>query len=287
MTSSHDQLQRFLFDHTDIRGELVQLENSYQDALNNHQYPPSVATLLGEFMAAVAMLTARLKFEGRLTLQARSEGQIPLIMAEATSQNTLRGIASQADKATSEDFQTLLTNGQLSLIIEPKEGQRYQGIVPLDGNNLAQCLEHYFAQSEQLSTRIWLSAADGIAAGILLQELPDTGVCEPSQREISWEHITTLADTLTAQELLSLPFDVLLHRLYHEEPVRVFEPSPLSFKCSCSQDRTLKALSTLSESELNDILAEQGHININCEFCHQHYQFNRHDIAQLFHPSVH
>ncbi|MFA7554307.1 MAG: Hsp33 family molecular chaperone HslO [Spongiibacteraceae bacterium] len=285
--TSKDQLQRFIFDDTDIRGELTCLEQTYQDVLGGHQYPEVVAHLLGEFLAAVALMSATLKFEGTITLQARSDGQIPIIMAEANSDRSLRGIARSADDASSDDFAVLLANGVLSITIDPKHGNRYQGIVSLDGANLAQCLEGYFQQSEQLSTRIWLSSNGQQCAGMLLQELPSSHAINPELRQEQWQHLTTLADTLTPSELLSLPFEAILHRLYHQEQVRLFEPSPLHFQCSCSRNRTLSALHTLGKEELEEILLEQGSIDINCEFCHQHYHFNHQDLEVLFQPTLH
>ena len=286
-TDKIDQLQRFLFEHTDVRGELVRLDQSYQDTLAAHDYPAAVANLLGEFLAAAALLSATLKFEGSITLQARSQGEIPLIMAEATSDHALRAIARQADQAKSCDFHTLLADGQLTLTIEPKQGKRYQGIVSLEGDNLAHCLENYFQQSEQLSTKLWLSADGQHAGGMMLQELPDTGFADPSQRDNQWEHLTQLANTLTHSELIELSFNDLLYRLYNQESVKLFESAALRFQCQCSRDKTLTALTTVGEQELLELIEEQGEILTNCEFCHQHYNFSAQDIKQLFSPTIH
>ena len=282
-----DQLQRFIFDNTDIRGEITRLDASYRDTLSNHQYPPVVAGLLGEFLCAAALMSTTIKFEGTLTLQARGEGEIPLIMAEADSDQNLRAIARDADQAKSADFQTLLGKGQLSISITPKQGQRYQGIVPLEGNSLAQCLEAYFQQSEQLRTRLWLHSNGEQAAGMLLQELPQSEVIDRQQRQAQWEHLSQLTDTVTADELFSLPFEQLLHRLYHQEALRLFPPAELRFQCSCSQQRMLAAMRSLGETELLDILEERGSIEITCEFCHQQYRFTRPDIRQLFQKTLH
>lgn len=281
-----DSMQRFLFDDTDVRGELVKLENSYQDTVSRQHYPACVAKLLGEFLAAATLLSATLKFDGTLTLQARSEGEVPLIMAEATSNHKVRGIAKEAEAASSNDFHTLLKNGQLSITIDPTKGHRYQGIVPLDGNSLAQCLEHYFQQSEQLSTRIWLAADAKQSAGFLLQELPASDI-SPEQREQQWQHLTHLADTIKREELLELPFEQLLHRLYHQEQVRLFEPTAVAFQCSCSEQRTGKAIQALGQTEANAIIEEQGEILINCEFCHHHYHFDQAAVDKLFNPALH
>lgn len=282
-----DQLQRFIFDNTDIRGEITRLDKSYQEAISNYNYPEVVAHLLGEFLAAATLLSATLKFEGTLTLQARSEGEIPLIMAEASSDHKLRAIAREADDASSNDFTRLLANGQLIITVDPKQGQRYQGIVALEGNNLSECLEAYFLQSEQLSTRVWLASNSQQAVGMMLQQLPPSKEIEAAQRQQHWQHITKLAETLTAEELLSLPFDELLYRLYHQEQVRMFEPDTMAFQCSCSETRTLNALRTLGKEELDSIIAEAGTIDINCEFCHQHYSFDSAAISHLFETTLH
>ncbi|WP_019528175.1 Hsp33 family molecular chaperone HslO [Dasania marina] len=282
-----DHIQRFIFDDADIRGELVQLEQSYQTTLSKHHYPAPVARLLGDFLSAAALLSQTIKFDGCLILQARSEGEVPLIMAEATSQGHVRGIAKEADAAVSEDFQTLLKNGQLSITIDPAKGQRYQGIVPLDGRNLAACLEHYFAQSEQLSTHIILAADGSKSAGMLLQELPVSAAHGAQDRSQQWQHVTQLANTLKPQELLNLDFNTLLHRLYHQEQVRVFDPSTLKFQCSCSEQRTEKAIYALGRSESEALIAEAGEIAIRCEFCHHDYRFGSKDLSRIFKTPLH
>jgi molecular chaperone Hsp33 len=283
----NDQLQRFLLDNTDIRGELVRLDKSYKNTLDAHVYPDAVARLLGEFLAAAVLLSATLKFDGNISLQARSNGEIPLIVAEASSEHTLRGIVRGADFASSDDFKTLLSNGHMTITIEPKQGKRYQGIVSLEGDNLAECIESYFRQSEQLSTRVWLSSNGKQVAGMMLQQLPSISDAQIEAREADWEHATHLANTLTSEELLGLDFNQLLYRLYNQEQVRLFDPADLEFSCHCSRDRTLRALMTVGEKELLEIISEQGSIETDCEFCHQHYQFDAKDIGELFEPSLH
>ena len=283
----NDQLQRFLLDNTDIRGEIVRLDKSYKDTLDAHAYPDAVGRLLGEFLAAAVLLSATLKFDGNITLQARSEGEIPLIIAETSSDHKLRGIVRGADFAASDDFKTLLNKGHMTITIEPKQGKRYQGIVSLEGNNLSECLESYFRQSEQLSTRVWLSSNGQQVAGMMLQQLPSVSDAQIEAREADWEHATHLANTLTSEELLSLNFEQLLYRLYNQQQVRLFEPADLQFSCHCSRDRTLRALMTVGEKDLLEIISEQGSIETNCEFCHQHYQFTDKDISELFEHPLH
>ena len=281
-----DQIQRFIFEEADIRGELVRLENSYVEALNKQNYPPVIAKQLGEFLSAAALLSQTIKFEGTLILQARSEGDISLIMAEATSQGHLRGIVKYSDDEVSEHFHTLFKQGQLSITIDPANGHRYQGIVPFDGDNLAECLEHYFAQSEQLSTRIWLSSSERCASGMLLQELPASDI-DNTTRQQQWEHIVHLASTLRADELQTLDFETLLHRLYHQDPVRLFDPSELSFRCSCSELRTMNAIRSIGRKEAESIIEETGEIAIQCEFCHHDYRFSGQHLDKIFQDPLH
>ncbi|MBD2857693.1 Hsp33 family molecular chaperone HslO [Spongiibacter sp. KMU-158] len=271
-----DTLHRFIFDHCEIRGEHLQLEQSYQQILANHHYPPGVAKLLGEFLVAAGLLSATLKFEGSLILQVRGDGEIPLIMAEANSKREIRAIARDANQAMSEDFHQLLGNAQLAITIDPVKGVRYQGIVSLEGNSLAACLEKYFEQSEQLATRIWLHADNGKAAGLFLQQLPGA-----QQQADDWEHLVTLANTASPQEMLELDAGDMLYRLYHEEPLRLFPGESVRFQCSCSQERIEKALVSLGKAELASILEEQGEIESHCEICHRRYYFSGIDVQAL------
>tara|TARA_R110002167_G_scaffold2178_11_gene11118 strand:+ start:4046 stop:4933 length:888 start_codon:yes stop_codon:yes gene_type:complete len=277
--SSTDQLQRFIFDDADVRGVLVGLDKSYQQTLERHDYPVPVRRLLGEMLAAVALLSATLKFEGRLSLQARGDGVVTLLMSECTRQNHLRGIARIEGDVDSEALLDLLGRGQLVITIEPDKGKRYQGVVPLDQPSLALCLEQYFAHSEQLATRIMLCADDQHAAGMLLQALPSND--QGKSYAENWNRISHLGATLSEQELLALDNETLLVRLFHEETVRVYEPSVLAFKCDCSKDRCLGALRTLADAELDQMLDEQGTIEMDCQFCNNRYLIDRIEVEQM------
>ncbi|MBP8883011.1 MAG: Hsp33 family molecular chaperone HslO [Pseudomonas sp.] len=283
----NDFSQRFLFDDTDVRGEMVALRESYAHVLAKHAYPQAVAQLLGEMMAAAALLVGTLKFDGLLVLQARAEGPLSLLMVECSSARELRGIARyDAERIGADvdaDLQSLMPNGVLAITIDPTRGQRYQGIVDLDGVDLAECLSNYFASSEQLPTRFWLKADGQRARGLLLQQLPPHHQTEAEERAESWNHVLTLADTLTAEELLGLDNPTLLHRLYHEENVRLFDEQPLQFRCSCSRERSASALASLGQGDAELLLAEQGgSVVIDCQFCNERYAFDAADIAQLF-----
>jgi molecular chaperone Hsp33 len=280
-----DRALRFLFEHTDIRGETVHLDQSLQEILAIHQYAPGVERLIGEFLAASVLLASTIKFSGKLILQVRSEGQIPLLMVECTSERQIRAIARGAEQATSDDFAQLLQSGQLAITVEPDEGQRYQGIVPLAGGSLATSLDAYFEQSEQLQTRLWLAADGHSAAGLLLQQLPAQRTADQQERQEQWQHACTLGATIRGEELLALRGEEILHRLFHEDPLRVFPPTGVEFRCSCSRERTYSALAIIGAAEVQDILDEQGSISMDCEFCNQQYVFRPEDVAELLPPS--
>lgn len=280
-----DFTQRFIFDNSDVRGELVALEHSYAEVLAKHAYPEPVAQLLGEFMAAAALLVGTLKFDGLLILQARSEGPVPLLMIECSSAREIRGLA-RFDRErieAADGLAQLMPEGSLAMTIDPTNGKRYQGIVALDGADLSECFSNYFALSEQLGTRFWLRADGHHARGLLLQQLPRELQKGDEEREASWQHITALAQTLRTEELLSLDNKTVLHRLYHEDPVRLFDVQPLRFRCSCSRERSARALISLGHEDAQQLLSEHGgSVEIDCQFCNQRYLFDSSDVAQLF-----
>lgn len=280
-----DFTQRFIFDDTDVRGEMASLEESYAHVLAKHAYPEPVAALLGELMAVAALLVNTLKFDGLLVLQARSSGAVPLLMVECSSDRELRAIARYEDDQikSGATFQELMPEGVLALTVDPKEGQRYQGLVALDGENLAECFTNYFVNSAQLPTRFWLYADGQRARGMLLQQLPADRVLDADEREESWQHVVALASTLSAEELLGLDNETILHRLYHEEQVRLFASTDVKFQCSCTRERSAQALVSLGLADLQLLLAEKtGAIEIDCQFCNERYLFNEHDVVQMF-----
>ena len=280
-----DFSQRFLFDDSDVRGELVALNESYQHVLAKHDYPLVVTQLLGELMAAAALLVGTLKFDGLLVLQARSSGAVPLLMVECSSARELRGIARYESAQLGElaTLTELMPEGVLAITVEPNQGQRYQGIVDLDGVDLAACLTNYFMTSEQLATRFWLHADGRRARGLLLQQLPADRLLDTDERQENWLHLLTLANTLSAEELLALDNETILHRLYHEEALRLFEPSELIFRCSCSRERSGNALVSLGQDDAEQLVIEQGGaVVIDCQFCNERYSFDATDVAQLF-----
>jgi molecular chaperone Hsp33 len=279
-TPDADTARRFIFEDADIRGQRTVLNTAYQAILEIHQYAPGVSRLLGEFLAASVLLSTTLKFEGKIILQVRSEGQIPLLMTECNGRLEIRGIARGAEEATALHNEQLLTNGQLVITIDPTEGQRYQGIVPLEEGSLANSLDHYFEKSEQLCTRIWLAADGEQASGFLLQQLPAQVTASETDRADQWEHVCSLASTLTESEVLELDSETLLYRVFHEDALRLFDPQSVQFRCNCSRDRTQSALVSLGKAEILEMLEDLGVITMDCEFCNQQYQFNRDDLAE-------
>ncbi|NHN38723.1 Hsp33 family molecular chaperone HslO [Pseudomaricurvus alcaniphilus] len=286
---SSDLIHRFIFDKADLRGEISTLQDSYGEVLqHNSHLPERVKSLLGEFLAAVTLLSGTLKFDGILTLQARGDGPLTLVMAECSHHRAVRAIARldpDADDAAlaALDMQALLGSSVLAIIIEPDKGERYQGIVPLDGGSLAACLEQYFARSEQLPTRFWLASDGTTCTGMMLQALPRQVASVEANQQL-WETATVLADTVKQEELLSLPHGQLLHRLFHEQEVRLFEPAAVHFACSCSRERSANALVSLGRAEVEALLVEQDMINIDCQFCNRSYAFGAADLDQLFGP---
>jgi len=277
----NDTLQRFLFEHAPIRGEVAHLDATWRAVLERHDYPPVLRTVLGELMAAGALLAATLKFDGSIILQLQGSGPVKLIVVECTSEQTLRATAKwdgalpDADAGLAE----LLGDGRFVITLVPRDGrQSYQGIVAIDPAGVAASLEHYMRSSEQLDTRLWLAAGEEHAAGLLLQKLPERA--EPD--EDSWNRATQLAATLTTPELLKLPPQTLLHRLYHEEDIRLFDPRPVSFRCSCSNDRVVAMLRMLGYAEVRSILEERDAVEVTCDFCNRAYRFDSVDAEQLF-----
>ena len=281
----NDSLQRFLFEGAPIRGEVAHLDATWRAVLERHEYPPVLRTILGELMAAGALLAATLKFDGSIILQLQGKGPVKLIVVEVTSEQTLRATAKWDEKRHGEladdaALDTLLgKNARFVITLVPGEGkQSYQGVVEIDPAGVAASLEHYMQTSEQIETRLWLAAGDTRAAGLLLQKLP-----APEERdEDGWNRATKLAETLTSPELLSLPVRNLLHRLYHQEDIRLFEPRPVSFRCSCSGERVAAMLRMLGHAEVRAIIEERDTVEVTCEFCNRAYRYDSVDAEQLF-----
>jgi len=284
MVITSDTLHRFTFDNTPIRGNSVHLHQSFTIALQNQSYPAALREALGELMTASLLLAATLKMHGALVLQVQGRGTLKLLVVECTRQVdtedfTIRATAKFNDEFEEGTLLEMIGDGQFVITLDPKDGGvGYQGIVPLEGENIAKILENYMRRSEQIDTSIWLACDGDKAAGMLLQKLPDQ---EETDLD-AWNRANLLADTVQSQELLELTSEDLLGRLFHEEDVRIYEPHNVRFLCSCSRDSVSNMLRMLGEEEIKSIIEERGELEVHCDFCNQHYRFDKVDSEQLF-----
>lgn len=277
-----NEIQRFSFDNTNVRGERVLLNSAYQEIIKRKQYPLSLERLLGEFVAAIALLRDIVKIDGVLSIQAKGNGFLSTLMTECDEHQNLRGIAQWDESQDVPDtfsLKDVLEGGYLAITIQPRNGQRYQGIVEIVGDTLSECLEQYFSQSEQLPSRVWLAANGAQCGGLFLQRLPLEQAKEGD--EDAWERFTHLASTVKEEELLGLETESLLHRLYHEEEVRLYDTKPMQFGCSCSRQRTLDAVMSLGSEEIRELLIEQGSVKVDCQFCAEKYEFKEDDLTDM------
>ncbi len=277
-----DCLQRFLFEQAAVRGEWVHLSDSWQQVLQRQTYPLAVRQLLGELVAAAALFVAIVKMKGRLVMQVRASGPVRVLMVECTSEHTLRAIAKwEGEIKNTATLAELTGDGVLALTLDVEGAkQPYQGLITLTGESITTLLENYFRQSEQLETRLWLAVDDRAVAGLLLQQLPDS----EAHHQVSddWNRLTQLADTVTPEELLHLDSQTLLYRLFHENQCRILSSIPFKFACQCSRERVAETILMLGEADANQILQSQGEIEVACEFCNQHYHFDKVDVHHLF-----
>jgi molecular chaperone Hsp33 len=272
-----DYLHRFLFERFSVRGGFVRLAASWRAVRERHRSALAVENQLGEALAAVALLSGTIKFRGSLSLQLQGDGPVTRLLAQATEARTVRGMLHVAGEVDEDQpLQALLGQGRLVLTAEAPSGERYQGIVAVESDDLGAAIESYFRQSEQLPTRFWLTADGESACGLFLQRLPGSPDDEP------WNRVVTLAETVTDHELRTLDLRTLLHRLFHEEDLRLYEPEPVAFRCNCSRERIANALVALGRQEVDSIIDEIGAIEADCEFCNAHYAFDRVDAAALF-----
>jgi len=285
-----DQNTRFMLPEHHIRGQIVQLEHSYQSILANADYPPEIAQLLGQALAAVSALGSIIKLRGSIILQVQGDGPLHTLVAQANNAGEIRGLAHGYDEIKTEsDFAEWVGKGRLVMTIDGEGAQRYQGIVSIEGAQLSDVLARYFEQSEQLQTHLHLAADGEHAACFLLQQMPTAVSKEDGdyQPVDSWQHIQILAQTLQDEELLTLDAETLLTRLFHEEQVQLYEASPLIFRCRCSREKVIPVIKQMGYEEAMQLVDEQGEIRADCEFCNQSHRFDRVDVAGLFKAGKH
>ena len=286
-----DSLHRFIFEQYPIRGHLVHLDAAWQALIERRDYPEAIRDTLGEAVAASLLLAATIKFEGVLSLQMQGDGPVHLMLVQCTSGLGVRGLARYRDEAMGAGrIGEMIGAGNLTVTLETDEGaQRYQGVVPIAGERLADSLQVYFENSEQLPTRLWLHADAQGASGMLLQKLPgneSSPPADPAAIEDAWRRVQLVAATLTDEELRTLSDAEILHRLFNEDDVRLFEASPVYFRCRCSRERVAGMLQGLGESETRSVLKERGDVEVRCDFCNRAYVFDAVDVAQLFQSNL-
>ena len=284
MNTTGDTLQRFIFEHAPIRGEIVRLDAVWQSVLERHNYPPVLRDLMGELCAAAALLAATLKLQGSLVLQIHGKGAVKLLVVECSGDLEMRATAKWEGELPHGTLKDMVGDGRFVITLDPKDGnQAYQGIVELEGASIAEILRNYMTRSEQLETRLWLAANDRQAAGMLLQKLPEQAGSIDAD---AWDRASQLADTLKPEELLNLSAVELVHRLYHAEDIRLFDAQPLTFRCTCSRENVARMLRMLGQAEVDSIIVERGDVEVHCEFCNQRYVFDRVDADAVFADSM-
>lgn len=278
-----DVLHRFLLERAGVRGVLVRLGPAWREVAGRADYPASLRELLGQALVGSALLTGNIKLEGALSIELKSSGALRLLFTECTDQGRLRGLARWQDPLPDSLALSALPDAIMAITIgQVERGQRYQGLVDLQQPELAAALEDYFTQSEQLPARILLAADGENAVGLMLQKLPGEGGHDAAHDEDGWSRVMHLTGTLGTEEMLAVAPEQLLYRLYHEESVRLFEPRPLAFGCSCTRERVESMLRSLGRAEVEAALAARdGEIEVICEFCAQRYTFDSIDAEHL------
>jgi molecular chaperone Hsp33 len=268
----------------------VHLDAAWRALIEHREYPNAIQGVLGEAVAASLLLAATIKFDGVLSLQLRGDGFVHLMLAQCTSGLGVRGLARYQTDGRDEEgdvkagVDDLIGAGNLTVTLETDDGaQRYQGIVPISGARLADSLQVYFENSEQLPTRLWLYADGHGASGMLLQRLPGGAAgADTAAVDDAWRRVQLIGDTLTREELRTLTDAQILHRLFNEDDLRLFEPSPVYFRCRCSRERVSGMLQGLGEAETRAILAERGEVEVRCDFCNRAYVFDAVDVGRIF-----
>ncbi len=280
---TRDSINRFVIENSDVRGLLVHLDNTWLSARTRMDYPAVVETVLGEAFAATVLMSASIKYEGKLTLQVRGTGPVNLLVVQVTRDGTARGLAKWESVPDDVSLDAVFgADARMVISVEADAmGHPHQGIVELSGNTLSDALKNYFLNSEQLLSEFYLEVSDKTVAGMLLQRLPGE-----QQDSDDWERATQLARTVSRDELLDLDASTLLYRLFNQGGVRLFDGTAVAFECSCSRERTTGVIQGLGQTEAEQILSEQGSISITCEFCAEEYRYDAVDIAGLFNKGV-
>ena len=284
--SDSDLVRRFVLERLPIRGHSVRLERSWLELREHQDYPPAVQALLGEAVGAVVLLAATLKFDGTLTLQLQGKGLVDLLVAQCTHDFKVRGMARHSPIGDAAGFRSLAGDGQIVVTVESTDrGSSYQGVVPISGDSLAESLEAYFVQSEQVPTRAMLAATKGVVSGMLVQRMPGEGgkqSVDPAALESAWMKVDHAMAAISGQDLLEDDVESRLVKMFGDDAVRVFGGHPVKFECRCSRERVANVLRSLGAEEVRSVIEEQGVCTVTCEFCQRPYKFDAIDVEQLF-----
>lgn len=288
--SDPDRVRRFVLENHPIRGHDVRLSRAWLELREHQDYPPAVQHLLGEAVAAVVLLAATLKFDGTLTLQMQGQGLVNLLVAQCSHDFRVRAMARHSPIGDGAAFRSLAGDGQIIVTVESTDrASSYQGVVPITGDSLAECLEAYFVQSEQLPTRVLLAATPGVVAGMLVQRMPGEGgkqSVDPAALESAWMKVDHAMAALTPRELLETDVEARLVKMFGDDEVRVFGANEVRFECRCSRERVANVLRSLGADEVRSVVAEQGACTVTCEFCQRPYRFDAIDVEQLFNDAA-
>ncbi len=288
---SEDRVRRFVLERFPIRGHAVRLARAWLDLREHQDYPPAVQQMLGDAVGAVVLLAATLKFDGTLTLQLQGQGLVKLLVAQCTHDFKVRAMARHDPLGDTAGFRSLAGEGQIIVTVEANDrASSYQGVVPITGDSLAECLEAYFVQSEQLPTRVLLSSTPGVISGMLVQRVPGEGgkksSIDPAEAESAWMKADLAMEALTPAEVLADDIEARLVRMFGADEVRVFAGHEVRFECRCSRDRVANMLRSLGAEEVRSVIEEQGAVTVTCEFCQRPYKFDAIDVEQLFNEAA-
>ena len=280
MNDTNDTLQRFMFEHANIRGEIAHLDETYKTILTQRPYPPMVKRLLGEALVSCLLLAGSIKFEGEISLQFQGDSRLPLLLVQCDHQLNIRGFANYQKEGDDIDYNAAFLDGKMALTINQyQQTQAYQSIVPIISLSMGENMMHYFAQSEQVASRVWLAVDDTRAAGMLLQLMPGE---DSLNREQFWEYAVQIGQTISEKELITLDNPTILHRLYHETELRLYSARAIAFHCRCSEEKMKQVLSVLGEKDVRELLTERDCVEVVCDFCSHRYTFDAIDVTLLF-----
>ncbi|MFY7698299.1 MAG: Hsp33 family molecular chaperone HslO [Legionella sp.] len=278
--NSLDTLQPFIFEHANIRGGIVRLDQTFKTIISQHPYPPMIKQFLGEAITSSLLVAGSIKFEGEISLQFHGDKRLPLLIVQCNHQLQVRAFAKFQENAADLDYQKSFLAGEMLLTINQyKQTQAYQSIVPIRSFSMSENLMSYFEQSEQIKSHVWLAVNDDKAAGMLLQLMPEE---DHTQHEQLWEYAIHIGQTLDKKELLTLDNHTLLHRLYHETELRLYNARNIEFSCRCNVEKMKQVLTILGQDDLEKLFDERGKIEINCDFCNHNYIFDAIEIGSFF-----